>query len=269
MRVTAVGDNCVDRYVEEGIAFPGGSCANAAVFARRLGMDAAYVGVIGSDESGSLIWRALDEEGVDLSHAIHADEPSSTTDIRVEDGNRVFTHFVPPQTPITLNEATKRYLRGSTWIHTGHSSGTEHLLPMMREAAPIAFDFSYRDLSYASEILPHVDMATFSREALDEDGCVELLYASRAAGVHIALVTRGALGAIVLVGDQTYSSPAESIQVVDTIGAGDAFQIAFFSAVARKMAPEAAMLLATRFAADVCSHRGAFGHQTTMTGKVG
>ena len=55
MRLAAIGDNCVDFYEKQGWAYPGGNAVNVAVYGRQLGMDAAYLGWIGTDNLGDMM----------------------------------------------------------------------------------------------------------------------------------------------------------------------------------------------------------------------
>jgi fructoselysine 6-kinase len=266
--MNAVGDCCVDRYVDEAVAFPGGSCANAAVFASRLGADSAYMGVIGSDDAGALIRDALLAESVDLTHVISADEPTSTTDIRVADGDRLFVGHVPARTAIHIDAAARQRLSRSDWIHTGHSSGTESLLPELAALAPIIFDFSHRGLDYADALLPHVSVAAFSREEADDEECAALLHEATARGPRIAVVTRGAGGVVALMNGALHAHPAARVEVVDTTGAGDAFQTALMVGLHSGEDVDDVLRASTSFAAAVCGHRGAFGHETSTRGKA-
>src|SRR5687768_6802828 len=123
----AVGDNVIDWYPQESIVYPGGSAANSAVFARRLGIDSAYVGILGSDGQASFIVESLEHERVDVSHVQWRDEASSRTDVFIDEyGNREFRAFIPPKSTIELDAETCAFLNGAAWIHTGHSSFTEH-----------------------------------------------------------------------------------------------------------------------------------------------
>lgn len=263
MRMAAVGDNCVDRYPEEGLAFPGGSCANAAVFARRLGVLSSYVGILGDDEAGELIHRCLAAEEVDLTRVRRGTEPSSTTDIRIDaEGNRVFTGHVPLSSKIQLTAEDVQYLQGVTWVHTGHSSATEHELPQLSGLAKVSFDFSYRDFTYAQDVLPFVTVAAFSREDFTQEQCEGLLNQAVEGGAETAVVTRGAEGVIALRDGELISFPARPVTAVDTVGAGDAFQTRFVLGLFRGESLSDAMANATSFAATVCTYRGAFGHAT-------
>lgn len=264
-RMCAVGDNVIDWYPQENIAYPGGSAANSAVFARRLGIRSAYVGVLGSDPQATFISDSLERESVDISHVQWHDEPSSRTDVIIDDqGNRVFSAFIPPISTIELNAQTRSFLEGAAWIHTGHSSSTEHHLEMLAAIAPVSFDFSKKELDYAADLLPHVQYAAFSREDDAEKDCLELLDYAVARGVKFALVTRGSKGAIASTPDGIFKQLATPTDVIDTIGAGDAFQTCFISRLVAGQSVQTALEDASHFAAKVCSYRGAFGYGQHM-----
>lgn len=66
MRLAAIGDNCVDFYEKQGWAYPGGNAVNVAVYGRQLGMDAAYLGWIGTDNFGDMMQEKLKEQDVEI-----------------------------------------------------------------------------------------------------------------------------------------------------------------------------------------------------------
>ncbi|WP_300267513.1 PfkB family carbohydrate kinase [Microbacterium sp.] len=257
----AIGDNVVDWYPQERIAFPGGSAANSSVFARRMGIEASYIGIFGNDVHAEHISGSLTHEGVDISLAQWCDEPSSRTDVLIDDaGDRTFTAYVPPQSRIVLDDAKRRHLVGASWIHSGHSSATEDLLAELSEFAPVSFDFSSKDVEYAEAILAHVRFATFSRDEASIDEARELLDFAVSCGVTYAVVTRGAKGAIAVTPEGSFAQTAAPAEVIDTIGAGDAFQTCFIANVIDGNGTQDSLRKASEFAARVCGHRGAFGH---------
>ncbi|MFS0894525.1 PfkB family carbohydrate kinase [Microbacterium sp. 179-I 3D3 NHS] len=265
LSMCAIGDNVLDRYPQEGLAFPGGSATNAAVFASRLGVSAAYIGIVGSDASAAFIEECLASEGVDAGRVKRQDAPNPSTDVVVDpDGNRRFTAHTPPEMTLRLSDDDLAFLDGVDWIHTGHSSYVEHELDRMARAAPISFDFSKRDLDYAAPLLPSVAVATFSRDELTIDESVELLHAAVALGARQALVTRGAAGAVALSDGRVLEQPAQAATVIDTIGAGDAFQTCLMTELARGRSLEDALAAASAFAAATCGYRGSFGHQRSL-----
>ena len=70
MRVCGVGDNVVDRYLGLDRMYPGGNALNVAVFCRRAGVEAAYLGITGSDEAGALVRESLVAEGVETAEQL-------------------------------------------------------------------------------------------------------------------------------------------------------------------------------------------------------
>jgi len=261
MRVGTIGDNVVDRYHDTGMMYPGGGAANVAVHARRFGCEAVYLGVIGSDESGELVAGSLAEEGVDLGLVRRPDEPNAVTEVALNaTGNRVFTAYTPSRTPIRLEAADRERLAGSNWLYTNYSSGTEELVPAIAEIAPLVFDFSYKDESYASPLLSSVEVAAFSRDTLSDEEAVALIRRVQVNGSSTVVVTRGARGAMVARGDALHIEPADPIVPVDTLGAGDAFLARFVCGLEVGESLADAAHAATSWASSVCLHHGAFGH---------
>ncbi|MFC7718156.1 PfkB family carbohydrate kinase [Nonomuraea recticatena] len=70
MRVLGFGDNIVDRFVDRGIDYPGGNSVNVAVYARRLGLEAAYLGVFGDDDLGGFLREAIAAQGVAVDRCV-------------------------------------------------------------------------------------------------------------------------------------------------------------------------------------------------------
>lgn len=260
LRMCSIGDNTVDRYVDHGMWYPGGSAANVAVHARRWGVDAGYIGIVGSDDASALVRGSLESETVDLSRLRSEPGPNAYTDIYLDtDGNRHFGHHSAPASELLLDEKDLEYLRGCDWLHTGHSSATESQLGAMARVAPVMFDFSHRPLEYADPLLEHITIAAFSRPDLTDAQCRELLDDVCSRGPSTAVVTRGAQPTIAWQG--TFATQAaHEVVVVDTLGAGDAFIAAFAVNVMRGTSLTAALGAATTYAAESCRHLGAYGH---------
>ena len=67
MKVIGYGDNVVDRYLNKNKMFPGGNCINFAVYAKKIGIDSAYLGTFGDDMEAEIIRSALKKIEVDIS----------------------------------------------------------------------------------------------------------------------------------------------------------------------------------------------------------
>lgn len=64
VKIAAMGDNVVDRYLARGEMHPGGNYLNVAVHASRFGAQSAYIGEIGRDGVGGLTYDAPTPEEV-------------------------------------------------------------------------------------------------------------------------------------------------------------------------------------------------------------
>ena len=93
IKLAAVGDNCMDVYDRTGEAYPGGNPVNVAVYTLRLGGNASYTGVVGTDQYGSLMRAAVASKGVDVSHLKTAPGATAVSHVEIANGNRVFGDY--------------------------------------------------------------------------------------------------------------------------------------------------------------------------------
>ena len=70
IRVIGIGDNVVDKYVHQSTYYPGGCSVNFSVFARKLGYESAFLGLLGRDEQAAVIKAGLKKYGVDYSQCV-------------------------------------------------------------------------------------------------------------------------------------------------------------------------------------------------------
>jgi len=262
-RLLGLGDNTLDTYVDLGMQFPGGNAVNVAVFARRLGAFAGYLGCLGDDAGGDLLFEALGAEGVDLSLCRRRTGANARALIGLEAGERRFLGAsAGVRARYGLEAADFAAMAGYDVVHTSINSEVEAALPRIRAmGALISYDFSYKfRLPRAAEVLPAVDIAFLSCPTQGDEEAADLLHEFAAAGPAIVVAMRGAAGAMVLAGGEIREQAAMPIDPLDTLGAGDGFIAAFLLTHlgARPMA--AALEAGTRFAASVCGAHGAFGH---------
>lgn len=279
MKVIAYGDNCVDRYINKGIMFPGGNCINFAVYARQLGMESSYLGLFGDDKEAELIRKALKEKNVDFSRC-RTEEGSVTErcDISLTDtGNRVFEgedereniHDYYP-----LEEEDLVYLSEFDLIHCSCFAEEECEIHKLESMPGIrAYDFSeedeFRTEEYLDEICPFIDFALFSCEEMSENEMFDLRERVSRRGVQYILFTMGPDGQCFYADGKAYVGKAKMIKASDTMGAGDSFFTAFLVSLLksgwnRRNAPDEeaiykALKEASDFAASNCLVDGAFG----------
>lgn len=237
MKFVGMGDNVVDRYVNKKVMFPGGNAVNFAAFAKKCGVDSAYLGVLADDMEGRLIRGALVELGVDVSGCtIFPDYATERCDVVLKDGDRTFVgsgwEEGKEHRPLKLRAEDLDYLKGFDVIHCGCYAEMEDEMRKLDGFNCVrTFDFSseehYRTDEYLEKICPFVDIALFSGEQMNEEQVNRLQQKVRAFGTTYVLVTNGTKGQILFDGKTSYQGVVKLIKPVDTMGAGDSFFTAF------------------------------------------
>lgn len=265
-RVLTLGDNVVDCYPDLGVMFPGGNALNVAVHARRVGASSAYVGVVGDDEAGTLVRRALTDEGVDTGLLRVATGPNAYALVRVVDGNRVFGSGDVGVSRFSVAAPDLAAVTGADVVHTGECSMLESDLGRIADAARLlSFDFSERPWDYVAEHAPRVQVAILSGATIQEDP-VDLVTRVAKLGPTVVAVTQGAAGATLWVDGHVIDAPAGTGEIVDTLGAGDAFIARLLVGLVRGEEPTELLRSATAYATRTCAEYGAFGHRAALPG---
>jgi fructoselysine 6-kinase len=268
MSLVAVGDNVVDCYVDRGLMFPGGNSVNVAVHAARAGTRTAYVGVVGDDERGELMSRALRAEGVDRTRLRTVRGPTGYAIVRHLAGDRVFG---PNDKGVSLFQPTAAdlaFVSGFDLAHSSYCSGLEAALPTLASVVPLSFDFDDRTDGYAEELLPHVRVATFSAAHMAARDCEDVVRWAAARGPAYVFATRGPAGAVCFDGGELHAVPADPVEVIDSLGAGDAFiGRALHGLLAAEPVP---VLLAAAVDAGsaACATYGGFGHGRPLRARL-
>jgi sugar/nucleoside kinase (ribokinase family) len=288
MRVLGFGDNIVDRFVDRGIDYPGGNSVNVAVYARRLGVEAAYLGVFGDDDLGRFLAGSIAAEGVATGRCVVRAGESGVSTLRVDDGERVFLGWngggVTVREPLTLDDGLLAYVSSFDLVHSSVYSGSEGELPKLAGLDTlVSFDLSseeaYRTPAYLDRVCPHADLVLLSCAHLDEEATREALADLVRRGAGLALGTRGVHGAVATDGRVTVAAPARLVEdparLVDTMGCGDAFLAGFavsllrggWSAGRRPGAEPLARALrdGAQSAYEQCFVEGAFRHGRPAT----
>ncbi|MFT8636643.1 MAG: PfkB family carbohydrate kinase [Pseudoclavibacter sp.] len=261
MRLLGAGDNVVDRYPARGVEYPGGNAVNVAVYAAQLGADAAYLGVVGDDPEGDLLRASLAEEGVDISRMCTVPGQTARAEVELHGSDRV---FAGSSKGVALFEPDAEQLAAMAAfdvVHSGYAGSLLRHVPRMARQTRVSFDFGSRyALGDIGVALPHLFLATFSGGDRSRDEAAALGRSAVAGGARLALVTLGARGAVLVSADRDRFQPAAPAEVVDTLGAGDAFIAGFLTALLDGADPSQALGAGSAKAAQICRAFGAFGH---------
>ncbi len=234
---------------------PGGAPANVAVGLAKLGVDTGFIGKVGSDPFGEFLTETLQQNNVDTTYLI-AGESSRTTLAFVatrSDGMKDITFYRHPGADIQLspNEIEEDYIQSSEVFHYGsvslsHSPSREATLKAIQCAkhagAFISYDPNLRLMLWDSaddakhwiwEVMPYADVVKISEEEWEfVTGDVELASGIErilGLGVKLLVVTLGERGCYYTNGRIERSVDGFAAEVVDTLGAGDAFVAAMLA----------------------------------------
>lgn len=245
-----VGEALVD--VVNGSAHPGGSPANVALGLARLGRPVRLWTRLGRDAYGDLIRDHLRQSGVVIPDDSIGGEPTSSAIATLDDRGRASYEFDitwDVQLPDTLPGDVVTLHTGSlaTVLAPGRDAvseliGREHA----RGRATISLDLNARPslvdnreelVDRLDQLIPLAHVVKMSEEDLEYlwpddtfDAMAERLLA--AGEVAIVLVTRGPDGAWAATRQTAVAVPAPQVELVDTVGAGDAFTAGLLDALA-------------------------------------
>jgi ribokinase len=251
---------------------PGGSAANVAVWARRLGASVTLAGKLGADALGELMTRHLVSEGVTARVVTVAGGVTTRVGIFVRtDGEHGFItdhtqalRFDEADVPLDLLDGMDAVFVAGYAVHMSGSARflASLLAEARRRGLAITFDPSsfalirrygpdrlLAEMGALDVLMANEDEA----QALADGGAVETLLAH----ARLVVVKRGAAGAAALDGTRTVTVPTATIAVVDTTGAGDAFDAAFLVEYLTHRDLEAALGAANRLGSFVAGRLGA------------
>lgn len=244
-----VGEALTDIVVdgESRIEHPGGSPMNVAFGLARLGVPTTFRTVIGRDRRGDDIVRHLGESGAVLDPASLGVGATSTAVATIQPDRHAEYDFTIDWDPGGIAAPA-----GVRLIHTGSiasalrpgSDAVRRLFDAHRGSALLSFDPNVRPGVTPSrdEVVATVDALAACAHVVklsDEDaawlfpGLSEEAVLDRflSAGAALAAMTRGADGALVASATDRLALPSMPVDVVDTIGAGDAFMSGLLGAI--------------------------------------
>ena len=237
------------REVETFGKFLGGSATNVAVAAARYGRRSAVITRTGEDPFGAFLHDALQRFGVDdrwVSAVPGLPTPVTFCEIFPPDDFPLYFYREPkaPDLEIRAEELDTRAIRAARvfWATvTGLSQEPSRsaTLAALRARGPSGFtvlDLDYRPMFWSSreeararvrEALPHVTVAVGNQdEAFTAVGVRDPHAAADAAhelGVELAVVKQGPKGVLADDGETRVEVPPVPVEVVNGLGAGDAF----------------------------------------------
>jgi fructokinase len=244
-RGLVIGESLID--IVESDEHVGGSPLNVAVGLGRLGREVDFLTYIADDAYGRRITEYLNVAGVQLvSESRTAERTATARSTIAEDGSADYVFDLDWQLSGTPPVAPPLF------VHTGSIAAVQDpgclavaaLIDTYRVSATVTFDPNVRpsliaDRDLARERIEHLversDIVKVSEEDLrwiDPDRPPERIAQTwLALGPAIVAVTMADRGAAAVCAAGVARVPARPVQVVDTVGAGDAFMVGLIDAL--------------------------------------
>ncbi|MDQ7093137.1 ribokinase [Desulfosporosinus sp. PR] len=252
---------------------PGGKGANQAIGLARLGAETTMIGAVGSDAFGAELQEALQRDGVNTSSIkVLAAQPTGVASILLAEGDNSIV-VVPGANAQCLPEDLKRFeakiaeadlvlLQLEIPLET-----VEYAAELARRYGKIVLLNPAPAQTLSRDLLSNVDYLTPNRSELAliagvaedtplDQGIERVLEL----GVSTCITTLGAEGAAYRErGGRLLRVPGHKVPVVDTTGAGDAFNAGLAYALARSQDIREAVAFAGRVSALAVTKFGAQG----------
>jgi len=279
--------------------FPGGTVGNTAAGLARGGCPVRFAGKVGNDAFGRFIREDFIREGVDVSHLLVEPEGFTVIILAFIDarGERHITVWPPrdgAHMKLTTADLEESLWEGAGWFHTSGislrqeptaSTTLEAMAQAKKRGIPVSFDMNSRIEFFGwtradqEKFIRAADLCDYLLGSLEDEliplaeakagvlggesaydkalSCLTLLSGP---GRDRAVVGRRGGAGTVLFHDNTLGIvPAFQVEIIDALGAGDAFNSGFIEALWGGSSPEAAVARGNGAAAVNLTRAGARG----------
>ncbi len=260
----------------------GGAPANFAYHATQFGLEGVVVSAVGNDDAGQEILNLLSARNIGREIAI-LPYPTGTVEIELDPNGipqyaikeNVAWDYIPLSPNMkAIASRTKVVCFGSLAQRTSLSRQT--ITAFLDEVARnedsiIVFDINLRQSFYDTETIEssmqRCNILKLNNEELDvicpllhinstspEEACQELI---ERYGLKMLILTCGTSGSYVFSSDEMSYQPTPTVEIADTVGAGDSFTAAFIAAIVKGSLIGEAHSIAVKTSAFVCTQKGA------------
>ncbi len=265
----------VELYADALDVVPGGGALNTSIGLRRLHVEVGWLGRLGSDFFSQFIENLLRAENVDTSLIQRLDEPLRRVTVALSfPQDRAFVTYVDAE-PEPVDQVLAVFERVE-FRHLHFPGLTiDPRLPALIEACHtrgirVSMDCQHRDQTLTDPLvrdiicrldvfMPNASEAMRLTQTEDIDQAVSILSAL----VPCLVIKQGAAGAWARQHAIDYRRPALPVEVVDTTGAGDAFNAGFLAAYVQGLDPDECLRWGTFCGSQ--SVRGLGGTRTAPT----
>lgn len=262
MLCLAYADKILVEHLEQKIA---GNAANNAIGSSRLGMKAAFYSVVGNDDSGKKIIKAIRQEGVSTKYLrIDKSQPTNYTVVLNYNGERTQLIY----------RVDRRYklpkFKKTAWVYytavgKNHIHLEKEIIEYIKKTgAKLSFnpgDYQLeRGAAALKNVLKHTEILFVNKEEghklVGHCEMKDLLNKLKNLGPNLIVVTDGSKGACAYNGKMSYCMGVFPTKVIEMTGAGDAFATGFIAALHNNQDIGEALIWGTANSTSVINYIG-------------
>lgn len=256
----------------------GGSAANSAVIAARMGVKVAYLGKLADDKEGRDFTTSMIDEGIFFPTSPLSLKESIPTArclvVVTPDKQRTMFTYLGACVEFSLKDISPQLIKDSKIIYLeGYLFDKPEAKDAFWHSASLAKKAGNKVALTLSDVFCVQRHKQEFREFIKEN--IDILFANEAEfyalydvkteqeileylkeDVSLSVVTCGEKGAIILEDGQRHDVPAQKVFVRDTTGAGDAFAAGFLAAYLKGQGGRSAACYGHRAASHVIGHFG-------------
>nr|WP_017202890.1 sugar kinase [Microbacterium barkeri] len=255
------------RHVRDMSLGIGGAESNVAVGLSRLGVDVSWLGRVGDDTLGERVVRELRAEGIDVRAIRDTDAPTglmlkerpraSSTAVHYYRSGSAGSRLSSADLPAGwVEEAALLHVTGITALlsDSAHAALVSAVERAKAAGVVVSFDVNYRSALASRTTAGPLLRDIAARADIVFGGAEELsiLFPGRSPERAAALLREDGSGATVFDETGTAVGAGFRVDVVDTVGAGDAFVAGYLSAMLEHLSAEETLRRANACGAVAC-----------------
>lgn len=277
--VVGFGEVIWDFLMKEKMYIIGGAPLNFAYHTRQFCLNSLVISAIGDDELGRELEKELQKKGLPY-YLVHLPEGTGVVNVNNLEKihhyeileNKAWDYIPLTEEMLQIAAQTQVICFGSLAQRSPVTRATLHaFLDAMPADALRIFDINLRQNWYSKEIittsLQKANVFKINDEELpilnqmldytgndDETNCRQIMQDYQ---LDMLIFTCGGKGSHVFTQDEVSHMPTKTVDVKDTVGAGDSFTASFIASILRGMSLRDAHRIATNVSAFVCTQNGA------------
>lgn len=245
----------------------GGAPLNFAYYLSQLGIPVAMVSAVGNDELGDRALNLLEESGIDCRWVSKSDMPTGVVEVSLIDGQPSYSiveGVAWDSIPNPVDIGGELFYLGTLAQRSPENSRVAHEISH-HHFKHVFLDVNLRQHYYSPQIIiSSLSHATFVKMSEEEWPVIAKITATTSLEALITkyalqgvALTKGAAGAEIIIPGQKLVHAGFPAEVVDAVGAGDAFSAVIAAGLLKNIQLETALEAACRVGAYVVSKAGA------------